>query len=213
MATTTNSLFFSSLANLSNDEAKLALQGKESLEWFRHTIRSKTLHRPHSDTFNRKKSLDKHVFNSGKVKFTNTILPGIMYLFSYDPKLKEILPYYDIYPLIFPVSRTDDGFYGLNLHYLHPYLRAKLMDALYTQSNLTNVDENTRLKISYDILKSTSSLEYYKPCYKKYLYSHVKSEFIPITGDDWNVALFLPFERFKKKSKTYVWKKSGERFV
>ena len=31
---------------------------------------------------------------------------GRMYLFAYDPKLKDDLPYYDKFPLIFPFHRT-----------------------------------------------------------------------------------------------------------
>ena len=33
---------------------------------------------------------------------TSKIEPGNMYMFMYDPKLKETLPYYDTFPLCLP---------------------------------------------------------------------------------------------------------------
>jgi hypothetical protein len=49
------------------------------------------------------------------------IKPGEMYFFQYDAKLKKELPYWDKFPLIFPVEEAPNGFYGLNFHYL-PYI-------------------------------------------------------------------------------------------
>jgi hypothetical protein len=49
---------------------------------------------------------------------TNRIITGEMYLFAYDPKTKEDLPYYDRFPLVFPFRKVKGGFYGINMHYL-----------------------------------------------------------------------------------------------
>ena len=133
---------------------------------------------------------------------------GRMYLFHYDPKTKDTLPYYDRFPLIFPFRKVDDGFYGINLHYLPHVLRARLMDSLYTLVNNTNNDDTTKLKISYQILDSSSRFKYFKPCVKHYLNSHVKSRFLWVPADHWKTALFLPLERFEKASTTTVWKQS-----
>ena len=54
-------------------------------------------------------------------KIVNRIVPGEMYLFFYDPKFKNVLPYYDRMPLVLPFRVVNDGFYGINLHYL-PYI-------------------------------------------------------------------------------------------
>lgn len=56
---------------------------------------------------------------------------GSMYMFIYDAKWKKTLPYWDIRPLIFPISRSKDRFMGINFHYLPVPYRAMLMDALY----------------------------------------------------------------------------------
>ena len=55
---------------------------------------------------------------------------GNMYMFSYDPKYKNVLPYYDAHPLVFPIEFYSNGFLGINLHYLPPMARASLMSNL-----------------------------------------------------------------------------------
>lgn len=141
----------------------------------------------------------------GNPSFNRTsIQPGFMYLFNYDPKLKEELPYYDRYPLVFPFEKTEDGFLGMNLHYLPPVLRAKLMDNLYPLVNNLKFDGTTKLKMSYAMLKSAARYKYFTPCIKRYLNSHVKSKFLLIPANEWDVALFLPLERFEKRSKNKV---------
>jgi len=130
---------------------------------------------------------------------------GRMYHFMYDPKHKKTLPYYDKFPLIFMVGFADGGFYGINLHYLPPNLRAKLMDSLYTIASDRKYDENTKIKLSYNVLTSASKYRAFKPCFKHYLAKHVNSQFIEINSTEWDIALFLPTERFAKASKAAVW--------
>jgi hypothetical protein len=55
-----------------------------------------------------------------------------------------------------------DGFLGINLHYISPLLRAKLMDALYSTINNKNYNDTTSLQISYDILKSAAQFRLFK---------------------------------------------------
>ena len=119
-----------------------------------------------------------------------------MFMFFYDPKLKQILPYYDKFPMIILVSVDSDGFTGLNLHYLPPKLRAQLMDALYTLSSDDNYDDKTRLRISYDVLKAATMFSDFRPCIKKYLFNHVQSPFYEVSSFEWDIALFLPVEMF-----------------
>lgn len=131
-----------------------------------------------------------------------------MYMFFYDPKHKKTLPYYDTFPLIFPFKKTNKGFLGINLHYLPLTMRAKLMDALYEITNNDRYDKSTKLQISYNILNSASRFKFFRPCIKQYLSNHVKSRFVNIQASDWDTALWLPVERFKKQSKDQVWKDS-----
>jgi hypothetical protein len=120
-----------------------------------------------------------------------------MFLFQYDAKHKETLPYWDKFPLVFPFSYESDGFMGLNLHYLPHAMRASLMSNLMER---TSPNRHQDLKLSYQILNAYSSLRYFKPCVKRYLYSHVKSQFLYITPEEWPIAIFLPLQRFQKAS-------------
>jgi hypothetical protein len=133
---------------------------------------------------------------------------GKMYMFVYDAKMKDILPYFDTFPLIFPIEFYGDSFLGINLHYLPPVARAKLMDALYSLINNKKYDKTTVIKLSYQILKNAARFKYFQPCIKKYLMSHVGSPFIYIAPDEWDFALMLPTERFQGANKQRVFKDS-----
>lgn len=125
---------------------------------------------------------------------------GGMYLYGYDPKFKKELPYYDKFPLIFLIEEVKGGFLGLNLHYLPYRQRAVLMDALYGLVSDQRYNEKTTLKLSYNILKSAAKYRFFKPCIKKYLNNHVKTRFLKIEPVEWDIALFLPLQRFEKAS-------------
>jgi hypothetical protein len=101
---------------------------------------------------------------------------------------------------------VSGGFLGINMHYLPLPLRAKLMDALYSLATNKSYDETTRLRMTYDILNSASKYRFFKPTLKMYLNEHVKSRFIKIESAEWDIALFLPTERFQKSSKQTVWR-------
>ena len=53
-----------------------------------------------------------------------------MYMFYYHAKHRDTLPYYDGFPLILMMGPATGGFYGVNLHYLPPVLRARVLDAV-----------------------------------------------------------------------------------
>lgn len=153
----------------------------------------------------------KRIRNEGRMhrsepeRLTKVPLVGGMYLFYYDPKYKEELPYYDRYPLIFPYKKVPGGFYGLNLHYLPLQFRARLMDGLYDFANNSRYDESTKLRMNYQLLNATSKTRFFSPCVKHYLNDHVTSQFMYVYPSEWDIALFLPLERFQKKTKSQVW--------
>lgn len=141
---------------------------------------------------------------------------GDMYLYHYDPKYKETLPYYDRFPLVFPFKKVERGWLGINMHYLPLPYRAKLMDALYDLTTNQRYDEQTRLRINYDILNGASRFRWFKPTVHRYLINHVESRLIYIHPSEWDIALFLPLERFytnsKRIRKQQVYKDSREIF-
>lgn len=173
---------------------------KTSREWFRNIAGNV-----------KKMSVPKFKENLGPFQNVENLSDksvGRLYFFTYDPKLKDVLPYYDVFPLVFPFDIRGDRMFGLNLHYLSPYFRAKLMNALYETLNNEKYDKTTSLKISYDILKGASQFKLFKPCLKCYLFSHIDGPFINISPKMWDYTLALPAERFKKKSKDFVWLQS-----
>ena len=135
----------------------------------------------------------------------DNILLGKMFFYKYDPKFAKKLPYWDMYPLVFPFERAPGGFYGLNLHYIPPRDRAVLMDNLNQYASNNKYDKTTRLELSYRLLKRYGRAV---PCVKRYLGDRIVSQTVRIDADEWEVAIFLPVERFQKASKGEVWKDS-----
>ena len=120
---------------------------------------------------------------------------GSMYLYNYDAKYKATLPYYDRYPCIMLIDYSGTGhFIGLNLHYLPPLLRAKLLDAIMDLP--THLTAKKTAMLSYSIIRSFAESDLAKPCLKKYLYSHVQGSFLEIMRDEWHYISALPLAHF-----------------
>jgi len=148
---------------------------------------------------------DSKLMKGDAERLTARPLVGQMYMYYYDAKTKNKLPYFDRMPLVFPFKKVAGGFYGLNMHYLPLTLRAKLMDALYDTATNQRYDESTRLKINYKLLDNAAKYKDLQQCVKRYLTSQLRSRFMYIYPSEWDVALFLPLERFQGASKTQVW--------
>ena len=137
-------------------------------------------------------------------------LLGGLYFFVYDPKGKTDLPYYDRFPLVMPLQREADGFLGLNFHYLPINYRILFMRKLMGRAIYDENDEIKRIRITYDILAATRRFKEFRPCVKKYLYSHIRSRILAVQPDEWDVATYLPVHQFKKLAATKVWQESIE---
>ena len=180
---------------------------RDSRSWFRQQAQKVTTANP------------TRLIRSDTARLTDKPLIGRMYLFQYDPKYKDKLPYYDRFPLVIPIgsNRTNGfassggSFIGLNLHYLPPVLRARLMDALYKVATTKEIDETTRLKISYNILTQASQYRFFKPCIKRYLLSQTRSKFFYIEPTEWEMALFLPLDRFVGSNNQRIYRDSRSR--
>ena len=137
---------------------------------------------------------------------------GRMYFYFYDPKTKDSLPYYDRFPLVIPIERYSDGFLGLNLHYIHPKQRIILLDKLSEVASNDEYNETTKLRISYKYLAAASKVFEANPCIKRYLFGHVKSRFLEISADEWDIAVMLPAENFIGASTSKVFSDSRKKF-
>ena len=169
-----------------------ATRGEErSISWFQNKIRE----------FGSPTSTQ--LIREGKRRSTPFF--GKLNMFFYSPKYKDKLPYYDRFPLVLPLRRFNEGFLGINLHYLPIPLRIRLLDRLYEFSNNDKFDSTTRLAATYSQVKNIPLV---KPTLKKYLYNFVETQFRRIDADEFVVATLLPVQRFAKASGRKVWRDS-----
>ena len=145
-------------------------------------------------------------------RLKNTSMIGRMYFYFYDPKTKDSMPYYDQFPLVIPIEKYNDGFLGLNLHYIHPKHRMVLLDKLSDTMSNDTYDEKTKLKINYRYLAAASRIFEANPCIKRYLFTQIQSRFLEITADEWDIAAMLPVESFVGATTSKVYADSRKKF-
>lgn len=206
------------------------LRIKQSVEWYKScvnktknipqppTIKEPTKNQPENavrtgkgdNTTKERAKKEEKLQDNPTIDIPTITYPRIGWLFNYhyQPKYADTLPYYDIFPLTLILEVRGMSFLGLNFHYLSPFDRASFFDLLYRYKTIDEELQTLTINMSYSILKSQSNLSYYKPCIKKYLFSHVQGAFNSIPPTEWDIAMFLPTESFRKQSKEYVWDES-----
>ena len=163
---------------------KAAKGRPKSTDWYRDKIRE----------FGTPKSLD--LIRDGKQSRTPHF--GRLNMFFYDPKGRNTLPYYDTFPLVLPIERIPGGFAGINFHYLRPGARFTLLQRLERFSTRGGeVTSRNSFDVSYNRVKNISLV---KNAIKKYLFNHVRSNFLRIDYDEAALAVYLPVAQFKKGS-------------
>jgi hypothetical protein len=150
--------------------------GPKSFDWYRKQVNSMTT--PGA----------KSLINKGKA----TLRPkyGMMNLFGYDAKHKATLPYYDKFPLIFPIEPAKGGFIGINFHYLPFGARVAFLKQLSQYASDKNFDKKTRYMIDW------VNNPYFRKTTKRYLNSQVRTSFLNVPADEMAIAIFLPVARF-----------------
>ena len=150
--------------------------GPKSYDWYRKKVNSMTT--PGA----------KSLINKGKA----TLRPkyGVMNLFGYDAKHKATLPYYDKFPLIFPIEPAKGGFIGINFHYLPFGARVAFLKQLSKYASDDNFDNKTRYMIDW------VNNPYFRKTTKRYLNSQVRTSFLNVPADEMAIAIFLPVARF-----------------
>ena len=185
------------LINAERGSLQLDFLSKESYKWFLAKIAE--LRTP--------SRIATEINREGFRKVSRFVLGGL-YCFYYDPKTKDQLPYYDRFPLVLILDRQKDGFTGLNLHYLPIKYRAAFLNKLMAYAQYKDEDEIKRLRVTYDLLASSKRYREFRPCFKKYLYDHVDSKILAIQPNEWETAVFLPMQQFRKAKPQKVWQES-----
>lgn len=170
---------------------------KNSATWFINNVRNLT-----------KQMSPLKVLGDNLHRQTDTPRIGQMFFFTYDPKYKESLPFYDTFPLVLPFSVYNDSFFGINFHYLYPKVRLVLVNKLLEYASDDKMSESAKIAVSWKMLNNASKFPEIKPAIKQYLFSHVKSRMATIPPHDMLMSVFLATERFRKQSAEFVWNNS-----
>ena len=126
---------------------------------------------------------------------------GMMNLFYYRPKGAEKLPYYDIFPLVIPIGRRlNDGFVGINFHYLSVPQRWLLLERLSMFQMPSELDSFDTEEGAGDVMalfwSKIRRKRGVKPIVRRYLTKNIQSYFLKIELSEMLIALSIPMERF-----------------
>lgn len=129
---------------------------------------------------------------------------GKMYFFEYDALHKDKLPIWDRYPVVifFDTYKSKAGnqiVLGLNFHYLAPALRMAAFRALLKFKTGNGFKKSTKLDFSWSVIKVLAQSKYYEKAIHAYRVDHLKSTLVEIPAQSWEMALFLPLQRWVVK--------------
>jgi hypothetical protein len=142
-------------------------------------------------------------------KYKRTFFNGGMFFYTYDAKTKDILPYWDKFPLILLLEKSGNSFLGLNLHYLDYDTRLKAISNILQTTSYNKTEDMLISNLVYRTIKYSPIYKDLKElCIKKYLVDHVRGRILPVESHEWIFAAMLPVADFQKKSNSSVWKKS-----
>jgi len=175
------------------DEIREEAHGRElSMRWYRQKVQD-LLPKPQV------RAMIREGIKNQKV----TVRPnfGMMNLFYYRPKGAAKLPYYDIFPLVIPIGRRlNDGFVGLNFHYLSVPQRWLLLERLSMFQVPSELDAFNTEEGAGDVMalfwSKIRRKRGVKPIVKRYLTKYVQSRFLKIELSEMLIALSIPMERF-----------------
>ena len=175
------------------DEIREEAHGRElSIRWYRQKVQD-LLPKPQV------RAMIREGVKTQKV----TVRPnfGTMNLFYYRPKGAAKLPYYDIFPLVIPIGRRlNDGFVGLNFHYLSVPQRWLLLERLSMFQVPSELDSFDTEEGAGDVMalfwSKIRRKRGVKPIVKKYLTKNIRSRFLKIELSEMLIALSIPMERF-----------------
>lgn len=150
---------------------------KKSISWYSEEIK-----RIKKNRFN------KQNFIKLSTERTKRLEIGKMYMFEYIAKHRDTLPVWDRYPLVLPFTTTENGFIGINLHYLPHRIRAWLLARLLKHSN----EKTNKVQISWQLLTRLSRANVAEFATHRYLINHITTPFRLVKIEDYSNAIMLP---------------------
>jgi hypothetical protein len=171
---------------MSSKKGSKAKQAKKSVAWFKAKVGESA----------------KGFKTKGKLE------PGKIFTFGYDAKFKDILPYWDKFPLIIVLDVYNDGFMGLNFHYVSPVERMKFFSKMMKFSTQKGEPENMTSKAKFNVSwDAVRNIRHADKMIHKYLYGHVKTSLLEAPPNEWENVIFLPYQKFVGASAKSVWSK------
>jgi len=175
------------------DELREEAHGRElSIRWYRQKVQE-LLPKPQV----------RRMIREGQKTQKVTVRPnfGMMNLFYYRPKGAAKLPYYDVFPLVIPIGRRlNDGFVGINFHYLSVPQRWLLLERLSMFQVPSELDSFDTEEGAGDVMalfwSKIRRKRGVKPIVRRYLTKNIQSRFLKIELSEMLIALAIPMERF-----------------
>ena len=118
-----------------------------------------------------------------------------MFFYDPQPELKTNLPYFDMFPLVYPLRRFGDGFTGINVHYLPPAFKEDFYNIFSRFATDDNMDDKTLYRATWSKI---SRFKVMRPLIRRYSYQSIMSKFLVLNATEVPIALLLPLQRFVK---------------
>lgn len=148
----------------------------------------------------------KYLNTIGELRIPSRLMVGQMVFFKYKPQDDRFLnssKAYDVFPLVVITKVHNDGFEGLNLHYISQKWRRLLFDAMETKLPVKRAgdESSTRLGVSYSVLDGPRKFAFFKPCYRRYVIGGLRRRPIVIPSEFWDVLVDVDLSLFVKGRK------------
>lgn len=186
-------------------ESKLKIESPLFSEFLYNKLGVLGEHKIENKSFGELQMMSKRLLSLKENKVPKSlVIPGNVYYFTYLPKGRQKMDYWDRTPCIICLGKFKGGFYGLNLNLLDPLRRFILLRKIPFVSNQDKYELLTRMERIYSLNDSHKFYPYrtyfgyksakvylekeYKTIFRKYLYGRMIGS--PLVGH-------IPFKYFK----------------
>jgi hypothetical protein len=177
--------------------AALVRHSKASLDWFRKRVSKDLRH-------NRRRLLRDHGDYRTRAGRENKTLIGRLYFFEYaaEEAGDRELGVYDRFPMVFIFNtslstQNKKLIHAINMHYLVPRERAVVYLKLMKLRNKKGWTHATKLKASWELLKSVADHELLQRAVHSYRVDRIiNHKMVEIHAADWEIATFLRLEQW-----------------
>jgi len=140
---------------------------------------------------------ERDILSQDDIDYTDTMSPsliGKLVFFKYEAITPNI--FYDMFPMVFPVSVEYPTFIGYNFHHLDILTRAYVLDSMFPLAATTEyLPDGSKFNMNYDTVKASPHLMDLPGCLRRYRLDKIQSPIAIIPPSEWDIALFLPLER------------------